>query len=164
MVGAGVIAVALAQAVNCSPAQPQAAALAAWSPDGTRIAYTVPYDETGAIQIAEPGAPLPTAGYVSYDSAPVKLLWSPLGDAITFEKRTGAIEVLSLGRNGGSRELVHAEAAKTRGLRARAPRGSAGAFARAGPTPPPSGKAGGRRSPAGGLRLPWGHPGAGEAF
>ena len=107
---------ALAHAVNCSPAQPPAAALAAWSPDGAHIAYTVPYDETAAIQLAEPGAPLPIGGYVSYDSAPVELVWSPLGDAIAFEKRTGAIEVLSLGRNGGSRELVHAEAGKTTDL------------------------------------------------
>src|SRR5437764_1099008 len=132
MVGAGVVAVALVHAVNCSPAQPPAAALAAWSPDGAHIVYTVPYDETGAIQVAEPGAPLPTAGYVSYDSAPVTLVWSPLGDAIAFEKRTGAIEVLSLGRNGGSRELVHAEAGKTTELADWSPDGRQLVFARDG--------------------------------
>jgi dipeptidyl aminopeptidase/acylaminoacyl peptidase len=99
-----------AATVSCLPGTPPSAALPAWSPRGDQIAYAVPAAETASIEVARPGTLRPVAGALSYDSPPTRLAWSPVGDTIAFEKRTGAISVLGLGRfGGGVRELVHAE-------------------------------------------------------
>jgi dipeptidyl aminopeptidase/acylaminoacyl peptidase len=127
MLGAGVAA---AVTIACLPAAPPGAALPAWSPAADRIAYTVPAQETGAIEVAKPGKVSASQGWLSYDSAPTRLAWSPVGDRIAFEKRTGAIEILSLGRNSASTEVVHADHGASTELGDWSPDGRAFVFVR----------------------------------
>jgi len=130
MLGAGVAA---AVTLGCLPGTPPAAALPTWSPTGDRIAYTVPAQETASIETARPGTLRPVEGAVSYDSAPTQLAWSPAGERIAFEKRTGAISVLGLGRfGGGIRELVHVETGTVTELGDWSPDGRQLVFARDG--------------------------------
>src|SRR6266513_1150248 len=59
--------------------------------------------------------------------------WSPAGERIAFEKRTGAISVLGLGRfGGGIRELVHVETGTVTELGDWSPDGRQLVFARDG--------------------------------
>src|SRR4051794_16877981 len=126
------IAAALALAVHCTSGTPTASALPSWSPSGDALAFTVPQEESAAIELARPGAASPTSAWLSLGSAPVELAWSPRGDRIAFQKRTGAIEVLALGRGSFSRELVHAEYGTTTELGDWSPDGRQLVFARDG--------------------------------
>jgi dipeptidyl aminopeptidase/acylaminoacyl peptidase len=80
--------------------------------------------------VAKPGRVGPLASWLSYESAPTRLAWSPAGDRIAFEKRTGAIEILSLGRVSFSTEVVHADHGATTELDDWSPDGRALLFVR----------------------------------
>jgi dipeptidyl aminopeptidase/acylaminoacyl peptidase len=122
-----------AVAVTCLPGSPPGAALPSWSPGGEQAAYTVPAEESARIEVARPGTIRPVEGDLSYDSAPTQLAWSPTGEKIAFEKRTGAISVWGPGRfGGGIREVVHAEAGTVTELGDWSPDGRALVFARDG--------------------------------
>jgi Tol biopolymer transport system component len=131
MLGLGVVA-AVTVALHCPAASPAGAALPTWSPDSAVMAFAAPQEETAAIAIARPTAARPSDVWLSYDSPPVKLAWSARGNAIAFQKRTGAIEVLTLGRPSFSRELVHAEFGKTTELGDWSPSGRELVFVRDG--------------------------------
>lgn len=103
MLGVGILA---AVTVSCLPSAPAGAALPTWSPSGDQLAYTVPAEETGQVEIARPGTIRPVQTWLSYESAPTRLSWSPVDDRIAYELRTGAIGVLTTGRFGTARELV----------------------------------------------------------
>jgi dipeptidyl aminopeptidase/acylaminoacyl peptidase len=72
----------------------------------------------------------PLESWLSYESAPTRLAWSPAGDRIAFEKRTGAIEILSLGRVSFGTEVVHADHGATTELDDWSPDGRALVFVR----------------------------------
>jgi dipeptidyl aminopeptidase/acylaminoacyl peptidase len=95
--------------VHCLAAAPPDAALPTWWPKGESIAFTVPREESGAIVRAAPAAFGFWTVFISADSAPVKLVWSPDGEIIAFEKRTGAIAITGTGRFSWNEEIVHAE-------------------------------------------------------
>src|SRR5919201_487022 len=95
--------------VHCLAAAPPDAALPTWWPKGESIAFTVPREESGAIVRAAPAAFGFWTVFISADSAPVKLVWSPDGEIIAFEKPTGAIAITGTGRFSWNEEIVHAE-------------------------------------------------------
>ena len=97
------------QEVHCMVAAPPDAALPTWWPKGDSIAFSVPREQTGAIVRAAPAAFGFWTVHVSMDSPPAKLVWSPDGEIIAFEKRTGAIAISGTGKFSWTEEIVHAE-------------------------------------------------------
>lgn len=95
--------------LQCLPAQPSRAAFPSWSPAGDSLAFSVPSSESAAVVRARPGTARFTGLATSWDSAPARIVWAPMGDAIVWQKRTGAITLAPQGRNGFERELVHAQ-------------------------------------------------------
>src|SRR3954470_18384662 len=95
------IAAAVSLVVHCGPATPAGSAVPDISPDGLEVAYTIPREESAEIEVARPGTVSPRTRWLTLDSAPEKLVWSARGRVLAFQKRTGAIEVLSFGRPPG---------------------------------------------------------------
>src|SRR3954447_25157909 len=126
------IAAAVSLVVHCGPATPAGSAVPDISPDGLEVAYTIPREESAEIEVARPGTVSPRTRWLTLDSAPEKLVWSARGRVLAFQKRTGAIEVLSFGRRSSSRELVHVEHGTTTELGDWAPDGRQLVFARDG--------------------------------
>ena len=126
------IAAAVSLVVHCGPATPAGSAVPDISPDGLEVAYTIPREESAEIEVARPGTVSPRTRWLTLDSAPEKLVWSARGRVLAFQKRTGAIEVLSFGRPSISRELVHVEHGTTTELGDWAPDGRQLVFARDG--------------------------------
>ena len=98
-----------AGALQCQPAQPFRAAFPSWSPAGDSVAFSVPNAESAAVVRATPGTVRYTGLATSFDSAPTRIVWAPVGEMIAWQKRTGAISIAPQGRNTFERELVHAQ-------------------------------------------------------
>jgi hypothetical protein len=96
--------------VRCLAAAPPHAGLPTWWPKGNSIVFAVPREEDGAIVRAGPAAFGFWTVQRSMDAAPVKLVWSPDGEIIAFQTRTGAIVISGTGRLSWSEEIVPAEA------------------------------------------------------
>ena len=98
-----------AGALQCQPAQPFRAAFPSWSPAGDSVAFSVANAESAAVVRATPGTVRYTGLATSFDSAPTRIVWAPVGEMIAWQKRTGAISIAPQGRNTFERELVHAQ-------------------------------------------------------
>jgi hypothetical protein len=97
------------ETVRCLAADPPEAVLPTWWPRGESIAVAVPRGQAGAIVRAGPAAFGFWTVQVNRDGAPVKLVWSPDGEIIAFQTRTGAIAISGTGRLSWNEEIVHPE-------------------------------------------------------